>query len=169
MEPSHLEMLRRQSGLALNRDGAFIYRGALVDNPRVQALFHQGLAVRPDGDVTLTVGAQWAYVACEGVALFVDGLEAESGALVLRLRGRTPVRCSEPHIAFGPDDRVYVWSARDSLPAILTRACHGRLVEQIDAGSDDVPRLRLGEITLPVASLLRAPGPADGFDAMEVV
>lgn len=168
MDASELEMLRRQSGLSLTRDGVFIYRGGLVEHPRVQAMFHSGLRALPNGDVRLSVGGQWAYVRCEGVARFAEGLTPVGGELELRLRGGERLRCRDPRIAFGPDDRVYVWDAPDSPPAIVTRAAHGRLTERVEFDADGVPAYRHGDLSLPIETLARAPGPADPFDAVRL-
>jgi hypothetical protein len=164
MDPSQLEALRRNSGLSLTREGLFVYHGSPVENSRVQAMFHRGLRVLSSGEVTLSVGAQWAYVRCEGVARFAEGLEPIGSTLELRLRGDERVRCRDPRIAFGPDDRVYVWEAPELPPAILTRAAHGRLVERVDVGDDGAPRYNHGQLSLPLETLARAPGPADPFD-----
>lgn len=165
MEPRELEMLRRHSGLSLTRDGLFVYHGGAVEHPRVQAMFHRGLRVLPNGDVTLSVGKQWAYVRCEGVARFAEGLAAIGAELELRLRGGERVRCRDPHIAFGPDDRVYVWDAPEAPPAILTRAAHGRLTERVQFDEDGAPTYRDGHVRLPIETLARVPGPSDPYDA----
>jgi hypothetical protein len=165
MEPAELELLRRNSGLALSREGIFLYAGGAVANERVQALFHRGLSVRDDGEVVLRVGVQWAYVRCESVARFVERLGVTDGLLALHLRGGAVEPCHAPRFGFGPDDRVYVWADESAAPAVFTRGAHHRLVDGLEWGGDGAVVLRVGSATYDVVTLARAPGPASRFEA----
>ena len=124
MDPELLEALRRDSGLRVDRDGRFFFHERPVENTRVQGLFHRHLEVRADGEVTLTVGAQWAYVACETVASFVDALAVDDGQLTARLRDGRRVVTPSPRLGFAPDGRCYVWLGEGRPPAVLARAAH---------------------------------------------
>lgn len=161
MDEVALELLRRHSGLTLSKDGAFAFHGAPVENPRVQALFHRGLSVRGDGEVVLSVGRQWAYVACEGVTRFVDRLSVREGTLRLVLRGGQKELAARPALAVAPDDRIYLWSDETAAPALLGRQAHHQLSELLVEGRDGVPSLRLATGVAPVAALPAAPGPTD--------
>ena len=107
MEPELLEALRRNSGLRLDSEGRFFFHDRPVENERVQTLFHRHLAVTQDGDVTLTVGEQWAYVECEAVAQFVDTIGSSGAGLKIRFRHREDSVVGEPWLGFAPDGRCY--------------------------------------------------------------
>ena len=132
MEPELLEALRRNSGLRLDREGRFYLHERPVENERVQALFHRSLRVRVDGEVTLHVGEQWAYVTCASAAHFVDALRIEGGEVFVRYRHRDGEAHVDPYCAFGPDDRCYLWARVDGPPAILGRAAHGVLTTLLE-------------------------------------
>ena len=161
MDPEILEALRRNSGLRLDASGVFRFHQRPVQNPRVQDLFHRGLAVREDGEVTLTVGTQWAYVACDGVARFVARLRVDDEGLLLLLRGHeAELRCERPVVGFGPDGRCYVWPADDAAPALLLRTAHHQLTELLaerDEGGVELPLPGGGVL---VQELPVSPGPA---------
>ena len=159
MDPQLLDALRRNSGLRLDGDGRFFFHERSVDNDRVQRLFHRHLAVRGDGDVTLTVGSQWAFVACETVARFVVWIALEDGRLRVRLRHGEEAVADGPRLGFAPDGRCYVWLTEGGFPAVLMRSAHqalGSLLEELD-GALVLP-LSCGAV--PVATLECTPTPA---------
>ena len=117
-----LEAIRRNSGIGLTADGTWTLQGRPVANARVQALFHRGLGVRADGEVVLSVGARWCYVACAGVARFVVAVRFGDAGLVARFEGGTVRTAPAPIIGYAPDDRLYLWLAPDDPPALLLRA-----------------------------------------------
>ena len=139
-DPEWLEALRRNSGLSLTRDGVWMYGGQPVENPRVQAMFHRGVAVRDDGEATLSVGRMWAYVKTEGPAFFVRAVRGiAEGAPVAALLGEREVPLERVKVAgWGPDDRLYLWFLRlDGKRAIATaavclREAHQTLCERIE-------------------------------------
>jgi hypothetical protein len=65
-ELGFLDWLRQHSGLRIDREARFLYRGEPVGHPRVLALFKQGLGRAQDGRVTLTVGRMWCFVDADG-------------------------------------------------------------------------------------------------------
>lgn len=156
MDEATLEALRRNSGLSLSKDGVFSFHGAEVPNPRVQALFHRGIAVRGDGEVTLEIGGRWAYVATEGVARFVSGLSVLAARVEARFLGAT-IRAVVPD-AFGiaPDDRVYGWFDGEPVPAKLLRSAHHAVLAEVDAEGDAVV---LGGRRVPLRALQAIPAP----------
>ena len=72
--PELLEMLRRQSGLGLDRDGRWHIRGEPITHERTLETLHKGLDVRDDGQITVSVGDQWAYVDVEDTAFVVRNI-----------------------------------------------------------------------------------------------
>lgn len=152
MEPEWLEALRRNSGLALSRDGVWTWGGRQVENPRVQDLFHQGVRVRDDGEVTLSVGRMWAYVESEGPIYFIRAVHSlgSSGASCRLLGGRvlpllSGVEGRPPTAAgWGPDERLYLWLAGLDGPAICLREAHQILSSRI-VELEDRPALALGD------------------------
>ena len=158
MDPEILEALRRNSGLRLDSEGQFHLRDRIVENTRVQTFFHERLTVRPDGEVILTVGSQWAYVACDTVARFVESLSNDAEWLHVRFRHGAQEVSASPRLGFGPDNRCYLWLASDSSPAVLLRAAHQSLVSVLEARGDQlVLPMKAGD--LPVAILPAVPSP----------
>lgn len=157
-----LEALRRNSGLALDPEGRWRYGTGFVENERVAELFHAGLAVRPDGEVTLTVGRMWAYVKCEGPALFA---RAVRGREVELLGGRTLTLTERSVLGWGPDERLYLWAGGGEAPVKVLRTPHQALVAGLDelgggAGTGDSRLVcRVGDLEIPVLRLAERPGP----------
>lgn len=71
MDAETLERLRENSGIRLDREGRFWHEGTLVEHPKVQLLFHQGLGRAPDGRATLTVGRTWCYLSVDDTLYLV--------------------------------------------------------------------------------------------------
>jgi hypothetical protein len=161
MDPEALELLRRNSGLRLTAEGVFTFRGDVVPNPRVQTLFHGCLGIREDGDVTLTVGEQWAYVACESVARFVDHLDVTGPELIATIRGQGTERCTEPTLGYGPDERFYLWVDGSAYPAVLARGAHQQLAGILASREEGALELPVEGSCLPIEDLERAPRPHD--------
>jgi len=74
LSPEILEMLRRNSGLGLNRDGQWHIRGEAITHERILDTLNRGLDVRDDGEVIVSVGDQWAYVEFEDTAFVVRNI-----------------------------------------------------------------------------------------------
>ena len=164
MNAEALDYLRRHSGLSLSTDGVFYFHGEIVPNTRVQALFHAGLEVRADGDVTLTVGSQWAYVACDGVARFIDSVGVSDEGLVLTVRGRGRSVNSDPILGVGPDERFYLWEGESGLPAVLTRTAHQQLAGLLSESVAGQLILMLAGREVPVITLRRNPRAHEVFN-----
>lgn len=77
MDPELLEILRRNSGLTLDRDGCFFHEGRPIVHERTVAVLERGLMVREDGEVVVHVGNQWAYVAPEDSVYVVRNIVPE--------------------------------------------------------------------------------------------
>jgi len=153
-----LELIRRQSGIHLRADGIFTYAGEPVPNPRVQALFHRGVEVRADDEVTLTVGARWCYLTCDGVARFIEGMRLEGSDAIVRLRTGEELPWEPLVVGYAPDDRLYGWLPGLRGPALLTRAAHHALLERV--GADGA--ITIGQRRIPVLALEDVPGAASG-------
>lgn len=160
-----LDALRRNSGIGLTRDGGFTLHDAPVPNMRVQALFHRGLTVRPDGDVVLTVGSRWCYVSCAGVARFVVSVRLTPAGLVARLKGGAVFTAPDPVIGYGPDDRIYLWLTPEDPPALLLRAAHQDLLGRV---ADDMTIATPAGDAIRVHTLAEVPGPATPPPAIAV-
>ena len=159
VDPEILETLRRNSGLSLSIDGVFYFQGDVVPNPRVQDLFHRGLSVRDDGDVTLKVGEIWAYVKAAGVARFITALKPGAAGLVLRWRDLSEGGAEQPFIGIASDDRFYLWENQAAKPAILLRSAHQALAECLEEGEGG-PGLALPQGRVIIAELHEVPGPS---------
>jgi len=160
-EPEWLEALRRNSGLSLTREGVWMFGTQPVESPRVQAMFHEGVAVRDDGEVTLSVGRMWAYVKTDGPAFFVRAVGGlDGGAPAMRLLGAREVPLTSASIAgWGPDDRLYLWLsglARGEVPAVCLREAHQALAAHIEE-RERGHVLVLGDRTLPLVMLAEIP------------
>ena len=164
MDAEQLERLRRQSQLAVTKEGDWTWGGNRVENPRVQELFHSGVAVREDGETIVAVGRMWAYFDAPVTAFFVRALAADGRTLRL-CGGRELALGPGVEAGWGPDDRLYLWLPRLGGPAIALRDAHlaltSRLLERDGAlwlegaaGDPAIPVAMLGQI--PTAA---APGP----------
>jgi len=153
-----LETLRRNSGLALDPEGRWRYGAGFVENERVAEMFHGGVVVRPDGEVTLTVGRMWAYVKCEGPARFVRGVRGRQ----LELLGGGALDLDTHSVAgWGPDDRLYLW-VDEGGPLKVLRAPHMAFVAQLETQpppEHDRLVLRCAGLEIPVITIAQVPGP----------
>lgn len=150
-----LEHLRRSSGLAIDPEGRWRYGTGFVENDRVAELFHAGVAVREDGEVTLTVGRMWAYVRCEGPARFVRAVR--DGAFELLGGAKWPLVGAV--FGWGPDERLYVWTT-DGGPARVLRVPHQALIAGLEEDPEGRLVLTVGDRAVPVVRLGTIPGAA---------
>jgi hypothetical protein len=189
VEPEWLEALRRNSGLALDAEGRWRYAAGFVENERVSEMFHQGVAVRPDGEVTLTVGKMWAYVKCEGPAFFVRAVKKAgadgdaAGPLgaqypqhpqhavdpqhpqhpqqrVVELAGGREIALAGATFGWGPDERLYVWLQGVDGPALLLRTPHQGLLAGLEEKTGGGLRLIAAGESFDVVRIPERPGPA---------
>ena len=158
MDSNALEILRRNSGLSLDAHGNFFSAGQRVPNERVQRLFHEGLAIRETGDVTLTLGKVWAYVAAESVARFVTRLVRREGVLEIALIDGTRTNVEKPRVSAGPDNRLYVWETPEAYPAVLLRSAHNALAEILEDRDGEIG-FQVGMEWVRVGRLGAIPGP----------
>jgi len=101
-------------------------------------MFHHGVVVSSDGEVTLHVGETWAYVSTPGPAFFVRAvLGLGEAAPRVRLLGDRELALTGEASAiagWGPDQRLYLWLARLPGPAVCLREAHQALVERLVEG-----------------------------------
>lgn len=113
MDDQIIELLRRQSGLGLDRDCRWTHQGEAITHERTLAVLSAGLEVRDDGEVIVRVGPHWAYVevadtpyvvrnvlaigdAARPVTLELalsDGTREALDPATLRLEGDSVLRC----------------------------------------------------------------------------
>ncbi len=161
MDESSLEAMRRGAGIAIDGEGRFTSAGRLVEHPRVQKLFHAGLAIREDGEVILRVGPWWCYVTTAGVAFFVEALRrnADSGTWSAALAGGREVPVAGATLGYAPDARFYLWADGLPGPAILLRDAHMQLAGHLVTAREGDPVLGAEVVTLSEAPGLRTPRP----------
>ena len=172
VEPEWLEALRRNSGLALDAEGRWRFASGFVENERVAEMFHRGVAVREDGEVTLTVGHMWAYVKCDGPAFFVRAVrsssaEGRASGPVVELAGGREVGLEGATFGWGPDERLYLWvqglNGVDG-PALLLRTAHQALLAGLqdadESGEGEGLSLIVAGRSFEVVRIAQRPGPA---------
>jgi hypothetical protein len=85
-----LEWFRRNSRVGLTKNGEWTYNDLVVENARVQRLFHRGLRMNEAGEAQLHVGRQWCYLeTVEDTLFFVENLRVENDTVILRLMDNT--------------------------------------------------------------------------------
>ena len=85
MNPELLEILRRNSGLTLDREGRFFHKGQAIVHKRSVSALEKGLELREDGEVVVHLGNQWAYVEVEDSMYVIRNIvpqRDQDGALV---------------------------------------------------------------------------------------
>jgi hypothetical protein len=134
-------------------------------------MFHRGVAVREDGDVTLAVGRMWCYVRALGPAFFVRAVHlGDDAGPRARLLGERELALAGSVAGWGPDERLYLWFPGLAGPAICLREAHQALaacvVPEDDAATADQgdgARLALalaGDRRIPLVRLAAIPGAA---------
>lgn len=158
--PLDLDALRRSSGLRLDRDGRWWHRDALVEHPRVSALFDRGLRVDEAGEVRLVVGEQWCYVGVEETAFVVRRARDEadgSVTLVLNDGSEEPLDPATL-LAYGHRD-LYSRVKGGRCPARLLRDAYHHVALRLEPAPDGGWCWRDGCGLHPVQRLAAPPGP----------
>ncbi len=122
MDPDALALLRRHSGLRIDRSGRWWFRERPVENDRVNTLFHRGLEATDEG-LVLRVGEQWAYVeTVDDTPWFVERADGSSLRLLAGelVRWEAVVRL-EVGALHGADDERVVAVLADGRVARFTR------------------------------------------------
>ena len=104
-----LDVLRRNSKLRIDREGRWWLDGRLVENDKVQVLFHQCLSVDPvSGQPRLTVGTQWAFVQfIDDTAWFVTRVQVEHDRCLLTLADGSLEHLEPTTLSMASDVDVY--------------------------------------------------------------
>jgi len=101
MDAAALEILRRASGLSIDREGSLVHDGAPIAHARVRQVLLAGLDQDDEGRAIVRVGGQWAYVACEGTPFVVTWCALDPVAETLRIRLNSGERSTIPARALG--------------------------------------------------------------------
>ena len=153
MDEAHLNLLREQSGLRLDREGQFLHQGEVVEHERLALALHRGLHRAPDGRWATRLGSDWAYVQVDDVARFVRAVAIDErlGKLRAELVDGSEAVIDPSTLALGAADALYVRMA-DGERARLSRAAQLSLANAlIDQGGGKFA-LRIGERRYPVGA-----------------
>lgn len=138
-EDDALELLRTQSGLAVDEEGRFLHRGAPVTHARTLEVLWGSLARAPDGRWLVRIGRESGYVSVAETPWVVRGVGGldEGGApwLLLPDGSREPL---DPATLRVGADGVLRCAIRGGLPARFARAAHvtlGMALEEDPPGS----------------------------------
>lgn len=109
LTPEQLDYLRRHSKLRIDRESKFWLDGRLVENERVQLLFHQCLHIEEStGDLKLVVGQQWAYIeTIDDTGWFVRRVEVGADGCMLTLADESRERLDPSTLTMATDTDVY--------------------------------------------------------------
>ena len=151
-----LDRLRRESGLRLDVLGRWHFRGHLVENDRVQRLFHRGLRWHPEERAaTLHVGEQWAWVQyVDDVPYFVERLEGDD--VVLLSDERVPI--ADAGLAVTDAGVVYAMLADGRRARFLRRAMQDLEPHLDEADGRVVVRTARGALLVGALPEVTSPG-----------
>lgn len=157
-----LELLRGQSGLAVDSEGRFLHRGEPILHERTILVLWQSLSRLPDGRYEVTIGREKAYVAVTETPWVVTALEPGLGdpPFVLRLAGgrREPLVAGQ--LSLGADG-VFRYRLEGGDLARFSRAAQIALGLALDEDPPGSGRYSLGGRTVvvePARDVNRAPG-----------
>jgi uncharacterized protein len=85
LDAATLELLRSQSGLSIDLDGRFLYRGEPITHARTLEVLHRSLERAPDGRYLVRIGRESGYVALEDAPYVVRGASLEGDSATLHL------------------------------------------------------------------------------------
>jgi hypothetical protein len=81
MDAAQLDILRRNSGLAVDREGRVHHEGEVMSHARVADTFAHGLDLDDRGEAIVRIGSQWAYVLCDRTPFVVMRVHPGDGVL----------------------------------------------------------------------------------------
>jgi hypothetical protein len=120
MDPSALLAGRtRETKIRRDRYGRWYEGGEPLEHPNLTRSFDAWVDRAEDGRFCLSNDINWAYVAIEGPAYFVRGVERGASALILLLSGdrREPLRGET--LRQGPDGALYCDVREGRCPALF--------------------------------------------------
>jgi hypothetical protein len=139
LDEAALELLRSQSGLAVDDEGRFLHRGEPITHARTLEVLWRSLEPAPDGRWLVRIGRESAYVSVAEtpwVVRGVGGLEpGETPWLLLPDGSREPL---DPETLRVGADGVLRCAVRNGVPARLARAAQvslGMALEEDPPGS----------------------------------
>jgi hypothetical protein len=150
-----LELLRAQSGLAVDAEGRFLHRGEPIEHARTLSVLWGSLARRADGVFEVRIGPERAHVQVDETPWVVRGLGAPEGpggppVLLLADGSREPL--APATLRLGADGVVRC-VARGGQPARFARAAQAALAPWLDedpAGSGHFA-ITVGGCRFPIA------------------
>lgn len=161
--PFDLDAMRRQSGLRIDRDGTWWFRGEPMQNQRVVELFERGLRVDDAGEVQLHVGDQWCYVDVDETAYVVrrarDEGKGEDAAVILVLNDHTEEPLDPSTLMVLGDEELYCRVDGGRCPARFLRDAYHHVAHWLAPGPDGGYVVRAGGREYPVERLDAPPGP----------
>ena len=154
LDPSQLDGLRRNSGLAVDREGCVWHQGEPIAHPRLHALFQAGLDVDDRGEAIVRVGAQWAYVACERTPFVVTRARVDAARQRLHLTLNTgeafDLKPAETFLRLEGDCDLYVRIHDGHHEARFGRTAWGSVADGFDVGPLGGVVLAVGKRRVPV-------------------
>lgn len=147
-----LELVRRASGLRLDRHGRFWLRDAPITHARTLAALHAGMAQHEaTSEPIVRVGHEWAYVEVEDTLLFVVGVEGPPEAMVLRLSSGEREPLVPSALSLRGEDTLYARVRGGELRARFLSAAWQTLAAHLALDDAGGPILRLGAVSAPLA------------------
>lgn len=143
IDPAVLEILRRSSELALDREGNWTHQGVPIGNPKIVALFNRGLDVSESGEPILRVGQQWCYLDVEDTLYIVRDLRRRGDTLIARLNDESEGPLDLDSFSYRDLQTVYC-QVKDGQRARLSRHAMAALAEVLDREDDGTFVLRVG-------------------------
>lgn len=148
IDPAMLERLRRGVPLRMTATGRFVFDGAPVTHPRVDAALRAGLDITDDGEPTVRIGQHWCYLTIDDLPLRATAAHVHGDRVRLRLDdGRTlPLRPAtlweEPELGL----RCTVPAAGSGRPlgVRMTNRAQIDLAPHVELDPDGTPVLVLG-------------------------
>ena len=109
LSPDELDALRRNSKLRIDKEGRWWLDRHLVENERVQTLFHKCLSKDDATErLMLTVGTQWAYVqTVDDTAWFISRVQVDATGCRLMLADGTKETLDPTSLSMASDTDVY--------------------------------------------------------------
>jgi hypothetical protein len=84
-----LDLLRKGSGLSIDRDGKFLHCGQSITHARTREVLWRSLERTPDGRYLVRIGREWAYVDIEDAPYAIRGVLEGEDRLTLVLSDGT--------------------------------------------------------------------------------
>jgi len=142
-------LARRESAIALDRDGRFLHEGAPIAHPGIVRAFRRWLAVGPGGRTVLRASErEWCFVTVEDAAIWVESAAPGADCVELSLWDGTHETLDPQTLALDRDG-VLRCTVR-GLPARFTRHAQLALGALLEPTADGGYELPIGGSRFPV-------------------